>query len=177
MNEKVLIKYILNNYEYNKLNGKLYYKKKVANRVVIGNEAGNDHHKGYRDIKIKGKIYRLHRIIWLIENGNFPKKQIDHINGIKNDNRIENLRDVNNRINCSNRKSNKKLIGAYKIKEHKWRSRIRFKKYQVNLGIFKTEIDASNQYLKACKIIKDGENKCQNLVLKDLSDLIQNIKM
>jgi len=177
LNINNLIKYILKNYEYNKNNGKLYYKIKIAKRVKLGTEAGYNHHSGYRDIKIKDKIYRLHRIIWLLENGHFPVNQIDHINGIKNDNRIINLRDVNNRFNCSNKKNNKKIIGVYKNKNNGWYSKIRFKKYQIHLGTYKTEKNASNQYLKARKIIIDGDNKCQSLVLKELLDLVQSMKM
>jgi len=49
---------------------------------------------GYIIIKINRKDYQAHRLAWLYEYGNFPKQTIDHINRIKTDNRICNLRDV-----------------------------------------------------------------------------------
>lgn len=52
---------------------------------------------GYLIIKVKGKQFKAHRIAWLLNYGEFPRGEIDHINRIKTDNRIENLR-LSNRI-------------------------------------------------------------------------------
>ena len=50
---------------------------------------------GYLILKIKGRQMKAHRIAWLLNYGEFPKSEIDHINRDKLDNRIENLRESN----------------------------------------------------------------------------------
>lgn len=56
-------------------------------------------------IKTDGKtrLYKAHRLAWLYVHGEWPDGQIDHINGVKHDNRIENLRVATNQQNCLNR--------------------------------------------------------------------------
>lgn len=48
---------------------------------------------GYLILKVKGKQFKAHRVAWLLNYGDFPTKEIDHINRIRTDNRIENLRE------------------------------------------------------------------------------------
>jgi len=69
-----------------------------------GKEAGTRHHTGYLHISIDGKKYSAHRLAWLYVHGEFPEEFIDHINGVRDDNRIVNLRDVSHNVNCLNRK-------------------------------------------------------------------------
>ncbi len=74
------------------------------NRVKVGSAAGGggDDGRGYNRIMIDGKSYRSHRLAWLDVYGSFPPDMIDHINGIRDDNRIENLRAVSNQENSRN---------------------------------------------------------------------------
>lgn len=60
-----------------------------------------DKDRGYRMVFVKGKKYREHRLIWFMVHGEWPE-QVDHINRIKDDNRLSNLRDVNNFDNSQN---------------------------------------------------------------------------
>ena len=62
---------------------------------------------GYRIIKVKGKQFKAHRIVWLLCNGKFPDAELDHINRNRLDNRIENLRESNRYQQCLNQ--NKKV--------------------------------------------------------------------
>jgi hypothetical protein len=71
----------------------------------IGSEAGRrDDASGYRTIRISplGPVL-AHRLAWLLQTGGWPKQQIDHINGVKDDNRWLNLRDVSHMVNSQNR--------------------------------------------------------------------------
>ena len=91
--------------DYNPETGVLTWSK-VSNRTDrFGMEAGwLDGTKGYRKIEIKGFSFRAHRICWLLAYGEYPKDEIDHINGIKNDNRLINLRQATHSQNCMNQK-------------------------------------------------------------------------
>ena len=58
---------------------------------------------GYFRIRILGKAYQLHRVIWLYQTGEWPKEQVDHINHNRADNRWFNLREASNQENGKNR--------------------------------------------------------------------------
>jgi len=61
----------------------------------------------YRCLYIDGKSYKSHRVIWCIVTGRWPSGQIDHINGVRDDNRWNNLRDVPKLINAKNQRKHK----------------------------------------------------------------------
>ena len=129
---------------------------RVAQRVHIGDIAGSKTNQGYWSIRIDGKQYQAHRLVWLYVNGNFPKNEIDHINNIRNDNRLFNLREAIHMQNMQNQKtamkSNKStgLLGAYfDKKSNVYRSCISVNKKLNHLGSFKTPQDAHQAYLTA----------------------------
>lgn len=64
----------------------------TSNRVKAGDVAGSVSPDGYMRIWIDGHSYKAHRLAWLFIHGNWPAGQIDHANGNRSDNRIENLR-------------------------------------------------------------------------------------
>ncbi len=68
-----------------------------------GKQAGCTDALGYRVVGVGGKKYKEHRLVWLLANKEWPEHQIDHINRNRSDNRLCNLRDVNQRQNCRNR--------------------------------------------------------------------------
>ena len=75
-----------------------------SNRNKIGDEAGSMLSNGYLHIRINARSYRNHRIVWEMHNGEIPCGfEVDHINGVRNDNRIENLRLVSRSSNMKNR--------------------------------------------------------------------------
>lgn len=67
-----------------------------------GTIAGRVSSKGYREISVDGKRYKAHRLAWLYMHGSWPKDQIDHINRDRDDNSIDNLRDVDQKTNLAN---------------------------------------------------------------------------
>ena len=98
---------LLNNlFEYK--DGKLYWKVRKANCVQIGQEAGGKVTHGYMGVRFDGKTFLAHRVIWEMFNGAIPDGlQIDHINEVKDDNRIENLQLVTAKQNQQRRSNSR----------------------------------------------------------------------
>ena len=126
-------------------NGKLYWKV-ARGRMKIGTEAGCLMSEGYVAIRFGGVGYRAHRIIYLWHYGFIPK-MIDHINGVRADNRIENLRPcdaVTNQHNTVlNRTNTSGVKGVYWVpKKLLWLARISHNKQRVYVGHYKTISEA-----------------------------------
>jgi hypothetical protein len=100
---------------YDKDTGILTWKKRKANCVFIGKEAGHLNKKGYKCIEISGKEFKAHRIAWYLHYNEWPYGEIDHKNGNSADNRIENLRIADRSKNCQNFKChrNGRPVGVY----------------------------------------------------------------
>lgn len=62
------------------------------------------HMGGYSAGRIAGSVLLAHRVAWALHYGEWPRHEIDHINGDRTDNRISNLRDVHHSLNQRNRK-------------------------------------------------------------------------
>ena len=143
---------ILKSLKYDSATGLvIWISDKKGTKRKKGKQAGSLSNK-YIVIKLKGKNLFSHRVAWFLHYGKWPNNYIDHINGTKNDNRIENLRDVTDRENFANQVKHRKgkLVGA--IKEHvasTWRAQIVINKKQIYLGNFKTELEAHLAYKKA----------------------------
>lgn len=102
---------------------------------------------GYFVGKINNITLLSHRVIWAMMTGNNPSCQIDHINGVRSDNRFHNLRDVSHYDNHRNlrRSSNNKsgITGVYwSERTQKWVAQIQVNGKQKNLGYFLSKDDA-----------------------------------
>lgn len=83
--------------------GRFFWKASPRRRAIDG-EAGTVNTGGYRQICIDQKIYKAHRLAWFYAYGVWPKNQIDHINGQRDDNRLGNLREADFSQNQANAK-------------------------------------------------------------------------
>lgn len=113
--------------DYQPLTGLFAWREDRAPDIKAGDVAGTWRSDGYIAIRIEGRKYQAHRLAWLYLHGSFPAAQIDHINGAKWDNRIENLRVATNAQNCRNRgrradnKSGFKGV-SFEARSGKWRA-------------------------------------------------------
>ena len=115
------------------------------------------HPRGYKTGMILGKRYLTHRIIWLISYGDWPKYQIDHINGDRTDNRLCNLRDLDQKNNCRNmglRATNTSGITGVRWSEsaNKWRAAIMVNYKSISLGCY-------DELAESAKARKEAEIK------------------
>lgn len=138
--------------DYDPLTGLFRWNKESCKRLVKGAVAGTLDN-GYTMIGIDRKQYRAHRLAWVYVYGYMPTEQIDHINGLKTDNRIENLRLATHGQNCANRTLQSNNTSGYKgvcfIKSlGKWRARIGHDKRKIDIGFFETPEQASIAYEK-----------------------------
>jgi hypothetical protein len=155
MREKLLTQKRLKElFEYNHLSGVFTWIIRPARCVKIGDIAGTDNGKGYLRVKIDGKNYRLHRLAWLYFYGELPVGDIDHINGNKKDNRIENLRDVSKSENMQNQKKahlNNKTTGLLGVCKHKITNKyvasIRHNKRLIHIGSYDSPEEAHRAYI------------------------------
>lgn len=109
--------------------------------------------KGYYQLQIDKYRTKIHRLIWLYVHGYMPKV-IDHINGIRSDNRLCNLREATQRLNCQNRQHHRdgRLPGTSRIRgSTKWRAYYTIKGKQFHLGSYSTELEAHEVYVRKLK--------------------------
>jgi hypothetical protein len=104
-------------------------------------------HTGYCVGGIHGSSFLAHRVAWALHYGEWPTDQIDHINGIRNDNRIVNLRAATNAENGKNQKlRNTSQTGQSGVCWHKlsgkWQARINVNGVTTHVGLFNTIDDA-----------------------------------
>lgn len=117
--------------------GNLYWKK-ARSKINVGEKTGSLNINGYLTTKIDQKDYRTHRLIFMWHYGYFPV-QVDHINNIKTDNRIENLRPAKNGQNMQNKKIQKNNTSGFKgVYKHqnKWRVRLMIDGKSKSFGLY-----------------------------------------
>ena len=136
---------------------------KHRHRARVGSSAGCINGKGYVVIRANLKLYLAHRLAWFYVFRRFPSNQIDHINEIKIDNRICNLREVSASENKQNTYNpyvtNKlKIMGVYP-RGKSFVSRIRVNGKKIYLGSFPTPEEAHQVYLKAKKKYHIGKHE------------------
>jgi hypothetical protein len=147
---------IAKGWKYDPITGHCYTTRGKVSQVINGG--------GYQQIvlSVNKKIYFVygHRFAWFCYHGVLPTYTIDHINRIKSDNRIENLRDVQHKVNTRNRFGKGYVVMKLK-KERKniYRAQIMFEGKLIHLGVFDTPEQATERYIKAKKYYHGIDNK------------------
>ena len=124
-------------------------------RIPAGSTAGGLDSNGYVLIRVDGKRYGAHRLAWLHVHGEWPNGEIDHVFGVKHDNRINQLRCVSLAVNQQNirrpRKTN--TSGYLGVSWHRgtsrWVAQMWINGKNTTLGYFSTAEAAYDAYLSA----------------------------
>lgn len=138
-------------FRYDRETGKLYWKISNTNGIKVGDEAGCLLPQGYIRVKIQRKSYLIHRIIYKMCHKVESPTYLDHINEIKSDNRLENLREIGHGHNVR-RSANGKGIYVEHGQKKKYRAMLEINGKKHYIGRFYT-------YEEARQKVVDFENE------------------
>lgn len=136
--------------KYEPETGAFEWLQNIGKKTKKGQKAGGKHGLGYVQIKYKKNNYKAHRLAFAIQTGKWPIKDIDHINGQRDDNRWINLREASKRENLLNakkpstNKSGHKNVHFVK-KANRWRVAIRALNGQLIQRNYRSIEDAINK--------------------------------
>lgn len=123
-------------------------------RIKAGTLAGCLNAYGYIVIRVDKVLYPAHRLAWFLESGIWPVQLIDHVNGVRSDNRLENLRLATASQNGVNRRASLPNTSGYRgvvrVRD-KWLAQIGIDGYHKNLGTFDTPEAAYDAYSAAVR--------------------------
>ena len=127
-------------FEYDPESG-LFTRAKAIKGYRKGQQAGTDNGRGYIRLVIDGRGVLAHRLAWFYVHGEWPEGEIDHINRIPNDNRIENLRVVTRSQNLVNKGLDRRNTSGvtnvtFDRHRNRWTAQMRRDGRQYNLGRF-----------------------------------------
>lgn len=149
--------WVKENLRYDPDKGYLWWTKRVGGRP-LDRPAGNLNTIGYIVISCRhegvDKRFYAHRLAWFLHHGVWPKDQIDHINNLRDDNRLVNLREATGAENNKNLKAREGGTSKYKgvswfKRDCKWLARIGVNKENIFLGYYDNEQEAALAYNKA----------------------------
>jgi hypothetical protein len=141
--------------DYDPCTGFFYWRTTIMRTDLLGKKAGCLHPvQGYIEIGIGNRLYKAHRLVWLYIHGYFPKKDIDHINRDRADNRLANLREVPRYQNAQNqtlRKTSKTgFMGvSFNTQKQKYIAQITVNKKKKYLGQYDCPKEAHQAYCEA----------------------------
>lgn len=137
-------------FEYNPETGVIIWIKSTSRKIKIGQIAGTVNNTGYLRISYQGKLYQAHRLAWYLHYGAWPTNNIDHINGVKTDNRINNLRDATQSTNTLNKKGHRENTYKYysfNKEKQKWVVQASINGKLTYFGRFKTK-ELARQFIQ-----------------------------
>ena len=147
--------YLQERFEYDSETGQLIWKTHLRKARYVGKPAGTKR-KGYIYIYLDKKQQSAHRLVWMYHHGVIPDgKEIDHIDGNKTNNRIENLRLADRCENMWNREAK-----GYRFKNGKYEVAIRHLKKLIYLGRYDTEEEARAVYTAKRNELREEFTPC-----------------
>ena len=138
--------------DYDTESGVFTRKVQTSPKALVGDVAGGLNNGGYRQIRVKGVQYMAHRLAWYYIYGVDPKEQIDHINGLTDDNRIDNLREATHAENMRNQGKQVSNTSGYKgvcwnKEKKKFQAQCWANGKNHNLGLYPTPEEAHAVYV------------------------------
>ena len=142
--------------KYDKDTGKFFWLQNTTIRNTIGKQVGSLTKQGYLECQIQGKRYLLHRLAWFMVYGVWPPDEIDHINCVRTDNRIENLRLASFCQNQQNKGTNSRNTSGVKgvcwdKRTSQWKARVYASRRLVAERRF-DNIDEASDWVKDVRI-------------------------
>lgn len=137
---------------YDPDSGDFTWKVTLSNRARAGNAAGVIAKIGYRYISIDGLKYLAHRLAWFYVHGVWPKEQIDHIDCVRSNNALANLREANMSNNGANGLLRSTNTSGYKgvswdARKRKWVAGVKKNYKRHVLGLFDDPYEAHLVYI------------------------------
>lgn len=149
---------------YNPETGVFTYKPRDGdnsfNAKIAGKHAGRRRSDGYVTVKLYGRHYQAARLAWACMKGEWPPGEVDHINGVPSDNRMENLRQATHQQNAMNRRRRSDNTSGYKgvsfnKQAGKWQATICISGRNCYLGLFASAEEAAAAYQAAAPQFHD----------------------
>lgn len=142
-------------FSYDEKTGDLFWRVNKSSCVRVGRKAGSVNARGHVNVHLDGIMCAAHQLVYLMFHGHVPK-EIDHINRVKTDNRIENLRECTSTGNkgniglLSNNKSGFRGV-SFNNRSQMWHAQIKIKGKQTYLGRYDDPKEAALVYNEAAK--------------------------
>lgn len=133
-----------------------FTRKVSAGNYPVGSISGSLNEKGYVIVRLKNRNYKAHRLAWLYVTGEWPADEIDHVDGVKDNNAFSNLREATRTQNNANMRtpthntSGFKGVSLHKV-SGKWRAGISINNSQKHIGVYDTPEEAYAAYIQTAK--------------------------
>lgn len=124
----------------------------TCGKIKVGQVAGNKSNQdGYLEFRVLRREYKAHRLAWLYMFGYFPPQRPDHKNGIRTDNRIDNIRPATHNENAQYADRSKTNTSGYLgvsfcRATRKWKAQCQSDGVKYYLGVHRTKEAAAKAY-------------------------------